>query len=220
MALDINSINRLSLTKKALIIVLIVGIIGSVYFFVFYQKLEETLEQSKVQLDKVLGERASLKAIADDLENYKEQVEKLKIKFTEALQQLPDSKEIDSLLSSINKKGEESGLDFLLFKPLKEVPKEFYAEVPVKIIVKGTYLDVANFFYKISNLKRIINITNISMTKPDDVNGKVSLTTSCVATTFKFLKQSEIEKIKQEQQQAEEGKKVKQPPKKPETSGK
>jgi type IV pilus assembly protein PilO len=192
MAIDINTINRLSVPKKIVLLIFIVGIIGAVYYFVFYTKLEEELVQRKGKLDKVLSERASLKAIADDLENYKEQVEKLRIRFKEALQQLPDSKEIDSLLSSVNKKGEESGLDFLLFKPLPEIPREFYAEVPVKIIVTGTYLDVATFFYRISNLKRIINVTNISMTSPTEINGKISLTTSCVATTFKFLKSSEI----------------------------
>jgi len=197
MALDINTINRMSVAKKAIIVILVTGIIGAAYYFLFYTKLQEKLETKKTELDKVLSERASLKAIADDLENYKEQVEKLRIKFKEALQQLPDSKEIDSLLSNVNKQGEESGLDFLLFKPLPEVPREFYAEVPVKMTVTGTYLDVATFFYKISNLKRIINITNIHMSAPVDVNGKISLTTSCVATTFKFLKTYEINAPKQ-----------------------
>jgi type IV pilus assembly protein PilO len=196
MALDINTINRLSVPKKIIILFVISGIISAVYFFVFYKKLEEKLEKQKGHLDKILSERASLKAIADDLENYKEQVEKLKIRFKEALQQLPDSKEIDSLLSNVNKKGEESGLDFILFKPLPEVSKGFYAEVPVKVVVTGTYLDVATFFYKISNLKRIVNITNITMTNPVEINGKISLNTSCVATTFKFLKQSETEAAK------------------------
>ncbi len=159
-----------------------------------YTKLVEEIGVKNGQYDKVLSERASLKAIADDLENYKEQVEKLQIRFTEALQQLPDSKEIDSLLSNVNKQGEESGLEFLLFKPLSEVPREFYAEVPVKILLKGTYLDVAMFFYKVSKLKRIINITNIIMVEPREVNGKIILNTSCVATTFKFLKSSEMGK--------------------------
>lgn len=193
MALDINSINKLSTPKKAAILIVIVGILCAAYYFMFYTKMVEELARRESEYDKVLSERASLKAIADDLENYKEQVEKLKIKFTEALEQLPDSKEIDTLLSNVNKLGEESGLDFMLFKPLSEVKREFYAEVPVKILVQGTYLDVATFFYKVSRLKRIINVTDIEMTEPKEVSGKMFVTTSCVATTFKFLKPSEME---------------------------
>ena len=193
MAIDINTITRMSTPKKIIMLLLIIGIIGGVYYFSYYKKMEEKLIQKRAELDKLFSERASLKAIADDLENYKEQVEKLKIKFVEALQQLPDSKEIDSLLSNVNKKGEESGLEFLLFKPLPEVSREFYAEVPVKMLVKGTFLDVATFFYKISKLKRIINITNIDMTEPKETEGKIILKTSCIGTTFKFLKTTEME---------------------------
>ena len=80
--------------------------------------------------------------------------------------QLPDKKEIPQLLTTISSLGKESGLNFLLFRPKPEVPKEFYAEIPVEIQVEGSYHEVASFFSRVGNLDRIVNITNVIMEKP------------------------------------------------------
>ena len=66
-----------------------------------------------------------------------------------ALKQLPNKKEIDKLLQDISYHAIESGLVVLLFKPQKEIKKNFYAEIPVDIKLSGTYHDQAIFFDKI-----------------------------------------------------------------------
>jgi len=59
---------------------------------------------------------------------------------------LPDTKEIPDLLSNISSLGREAGLDVVQFKQRPEKFEEFYAEVPVDILVRGTYHQVASFF--------------------------------------------------------------------------
>ncbi len=108
-----------------------------------------------------------------------------------ALTELPNSKEIPSLLTSITTSGKASGLDFLVFKPKPEVVKEFYAEVPVDITVYGSFHSVANFFSTVGNLPRIVNITNVNFTDVKLVNNRIMTKVTCLATTFRFLGKEE-----------------------------
>jgi type IV pilus assembly protein PilO len=101
--------------------------------------------------------------------------------------QLPDKKEIPKLLKTISSVGKEAGLKFQLFRPRTEIPKEFYAEIPVEIKVVGGYHDVAKFFCQVGMLDRIVNITNVVMGNAQEKKGEMELTTSCLATTFRFI---------------------------------
>ena len=68
------------------------------------------------------------------------------------------------------------------------VPKDFYADIPVKITVIGDYHDIALFFESVAKLPRIVNITDIQITKAKKTAGeKILLQTNCVIKTYMFL---------------------------------
>jgi len=91
------------------------------------------------------------------------------------------------VLKTVSELGKESGLEFLLFRPGKQVPKDFYAEVPLELGILGRYHDLAIFFDKVGKLSRIVTIEDINFGKavPSDEGG-MELTVSCRAVTFKF----------------------------------
>ncbi len=188
MAIDVNTLNRLSASKKAAIMLLVVVVISALYYFMFYQNLMEQMEKKKKKHEKVLTERASLQEIEIELKIFMQQVETLEQRLKKALLELPDSKEIDKLLLNINRMGEESGLNFKQFKPLPEKNRKYYAELPVKMEVEGTYQDVNTFFSKISKLDRIINISEIHISDSREKARRMFMKIECKATTFKFVK--------------------------------
>ncbi|WP_370543312.1 type 4a pilus biogenesis protein PilO [Geobacter sp. OR-1] len=134
------------------------------------------------------------KKIADQLPKFKSEYAKLQKDLESALTELPNQKEIPSLLTSITNVGKAAGLDFLLFKPKAEAAKGFYAEVPVDITVSGSFMNVANFFIAVGNLPRIVNIGNVNFAdiKYDKDKGRTNLRVNCLATTFRFLDKKEI----------------------------
>ncbi len=163
-----------------LVFVLLAG--GFVWFAILpsHKRIEE-LSKEKKQLAATL---ARTKRKAMDLEKYREKMEKAEYDFYVAMKQLPDKKEIPSLLAGISNSGKDAGLNFLLFQPSPEVNKQFYAEIPVKITVKGSYHNVGVFFDKVSKLNRIVNIKDITMNS--DANDP-RLNTSCTAVTYRFI---------------------------------
>jgi type IV pilus assembly protein PilO len=73
-----------------------------------------------------------------------------------------------------------------MFKPNGEVPKGFYAELPIQLRLSGTYHDIALFFDKIGKLERIVNVSDIELGAPKKENGQIVLDVTCNATTFQF----------------------------------
>jgi type IV pilus assembly protein PilO len=178
---------KLSTPKKlgilGIIILLIVLVLGQYLLLPAYEKLDAK-DQEYTKLEQDLNEK---KRVAQDPKVFEAKLESVKRDLEIKKAQLPDKKEIPQLLTTISSLGKESGLSFLLFRPKPEVPKEFYAEIPVEIKVEGGYHEVASFFSRVGNLDRIVNITNVIMEKPKDQGGKMILTTSCLATTFMFI---------------------------------
>lgn len=129
--------------------------------------------------------------IANNLPKFKQDYENLKAELEKALTELPNQKEIPSLLTSITSLGKNAGLDFLLFRPKPEEAKEFYAAVPVDITVSGSYYNVANFFAAVANLPRIVNIANVNFSEIKESNGRTLTKVTCLATTFRFLDKKE-----------------------------
>jgi len=87
-------------------------------------------------------------------------------------------------LKGITQLGTDSQLEFRLFSPQKETPKDFYLEIPVSIEVSGSYHNVAMFFEKVGQMERIVNILNVSMTPLKDRS--TTLNTKCDAVTYRF----------------------------------
>ncbi|MEZ5538329.1 MAG: type 4a pilus biogenesis protein PilO [Thiolinea sp.] len=105
---------------------------------------------------------------ASQLEAYEAQLAEMQRSFGNLMQQLPSSTEIPSLIIDISEKGVSNGLEIVLFEPLNEVSKEFYAEKPIKLIALGTYKELATFVSDISGLPRIVTIHNISLNIEDN----------------------------------------------------
>ena len=185
-----EKIEKLSKVQRILIcsgIFLI--IIGSFVYFSYIPKIQ-TQKKLNTEIKKLEDKLIVAKRNARDLKKYQNKIKEAESKFKEVMLSLPEKEEIPSLISSISASGQESGLEFLLFQPIGERPKEFYAEIPVSIQVTGNFHNVVLFFEKVARLSRIVNIQNI---KISGAKGKAKtsadnkLSTSCTAVTYKFV---------------------------------
>ncbi|MBC8317683.1 MAG: type 4a pilus biogenesis protein PilO [Desulfobulbaceae bacterium] len=187
----VDKTSGLSAKHKILICVAAV-IIPAVafYFFVYTAKSEEitklTTKQSKLQ-----QEVRRVEKVASKIEQHRAEMAETKELFTQASSLLPQKQEIPSLLTSISDQGTNSGLDFLSFTPKQEVQREFYAEIPVDIKVRGPYHNVGVFLDKISKLPRIVNVDNITMGGPKQEAGEMMLNTGFKLVTYRFIEPSE-----------------------------
>ena len=166
MAITLDRIVKLSTSKKILILIALMVVILGLYFYLFYIPKSEVLTQKTAEMGKLETQVRELRIIAANIKRFQAEAAKLREELQLAIAQLPTSKEIPALLANISNLGKDSGLETLLFRPTPEVNREFYAEIPVEIKVRGGYHDVALFFDKVGTLPRIVNINGVAM---DDV---------------------------------------------------
>ena len=194
-SLDINDVKHIGtapgIVKGFLIVFLCIIVAVAGYFLVTTPKLEE--------LEKVEKEEASLKAVFDEkaakaanLEAYKQQLDEMRQSFGALLRQLPNKTEIETLLTDISQTGISSGLEIDLFKPEGLIPKDFYAEYPIKLKVTGRYHQFAQFVSGVAALPRIVTLQNINI-EPAEKDGGVKLSMELTAVTYQYLDESELE---------------------------
>jgi type IV pilus assembly protein PilO len=193
---SLEKLSKLPNKQKVALMLLIVIAITAAYFYLLYQPGMKELQQLRDKQTELSNKIRESKSIADNLPRFRKEYEQLKLELQNALTELPDQKEIPSLLTSITSKGKDAGLDFLIFRPKPEVPKDFYSEVPVDISVSGSFFNVANFFVAVGTLPRIVNISNVNVSNIRDTGGRVLMNVNCLATTFRFLDKKEIKNEK------------------------
>jgi type IV pilus assembly protein PilO len=164
------------------------------YFFL-YTRFSFQISDLQQAVETAKGERDKKKALVANLPQLKEQIVLLNGMLNEAIAQLPDQKEIPDLLANISNKARESGLDVLLFRPRAESPQDFYAEIPVDVVVRGEFHNVVGFFDEVGRLNRLVNINNIEMKSPKMNQEQVTVDTATLVTTFRFLDEAERAKI-------------------------
>ncbi len=191
MEMSIETILALDRQKKILILAATLVLISAAYVWIFFLPTQGEIRKLDRKLSKLLNKKAEQEAIAQNLAAFKREYRHLERALQEAMAQLPDKKEIPALLENISNLGRESGLEVALFKPGREKKKDFYAEVPVDIKVLGSYPNLVGFFFKIGNLPRIVNITEMSIKRAKDSGSPFLLDTACKAVTYKFLEESE-----------------------------
>jgi type IV pilus assembly protein PilO len=170
-------------------------LLGFAYWNLSYHPMTTTLGDRHARLEDLETQHAKKTRMVAQLEALRKEVKELDAKLKEAVAQLPDQKEIPDLLSTVSSLGRESGLDILLFRQRPEVIGDFYAEVPVEMAMRGTYAQLDEFFDKVGQLNRIVNVKDISMKSPVVSEGRVVLSTSCTAVTFRFLTEEERARI-------------------------
>jgi type IV pilus assembly protein PilO len=189
-----EKIEKLTRVQRLLICVGVVALlVGPMVYFVFMPKYEE-IKKLTAEYQTLTDQLNTLKLKAREINKYRAEMKEVEARFEIAKKALPENEEIPSLLKSISDSGQESGLEFILFKPERDKEMGFYAEIPVSITVQGRYHSTTNFFDKVSILSRIVNIKDIRMAvvKSNQKNPEsgTNLQVSCTAVTYKFIEQA------------------------------
>jgi type IV pilus assembly protein PilO len=171
------------------------------YFYV-YLPSDDKLAKLAEEVGSVTADRDKKRALSANLPKLQKELQEWDSKLKTAVAQLPDRKEIPDLLSSLSTKAREAGLEILLFRPRAENFQEFYAEIPVDIVVRGGFFNAVTFFDEVGKLNRLVNIDNIDLKNPKLGSEPVVLDISTLATTYRFLDEAERKKVAEEKAKA------------------
>ncbi len=178
-------VGRLTQKQRLLICAGVFLAIGGGYYYLVYSPKVQQLSQLTEDHERVAKNLDVYKARAKALPKWEKEMQAVEQEFNFAMEALPDKREIPAMLTGISQAGSMAGLDFLLFQPTAEVNKEFYKEIPLSMKVEGGYHQMADFFFRIAHMGRIININDLDMVRPQKGEGDIQM--SCTAVTYMFV---------------------------------
>jgi type IV pilus assembly protein PilO len=180
--------------RIASVVLLMAALAGGGYYYFVTPELQTLAEeQAKEPGLKETFESKQRKVAA--LDALKEQLADMERSFGAMLRQLPSRAEIANLLIDISQTRLANSLEEELFQPMGDQPKEFYAVVPNKIVVHGTYHEMGGFVSGVAALPRIVTIEEVEI-KPASESGKGGganqLRMAAVAKTYRYLDENEM----------------------------
>jgi type IV pilus assembly protein PilO len=187
MAAGFERVGKLTRLQRFLICLLTFAVIGGTYYYFIFMPEHKKLQQVTKTLETRSRKLQVVKRQASGLKKWETKMQEVEQEFYVATRALPDKKELPTLLTEVSVAGSNAGLTFMLFQPNPAVNKEFYMEIPLAMKVEGTYLQIADFFFQVSRLNRIVNINKISMKKNKSLSGVINM--SCNAVTYMFVEE-------------------------------
>jgi type IV pilus assembly protein PilO len=161
-----------------------------IYFFV-WQDVRPELQQKESQEQSLRQEFQQKHSRAVNLGVYKQQLKDLQRSFGALLRQLPGKTEVPNLLVDISQTALAAGLQQKLFQPEGEQAQDFYAELPIRMELTGSYHEFGEFVSGIAALPRIVTLHDIAI-KPTSNDGYDDLTLTLTAKTYRYLDQDEM----------------------------
>lgn len=174
----------------AIAVIFLVATIGMAYFLAWKPK--------KPELDNARAEEATLTSTlegkarkAANLDAYVAQLQEMEQSFGAMLRKLPNKTEVPNLLTDISQQGAGSGLDQKLFQPGEQITKDFYAELPIKMRLTGSFHSIGAFVSGIAALPRIVTLHDVSIVPAGKDAPPDTLQLDVTAKTYRYLDEEE-----------------------------
>ncbi len=183
--LDLGNIGEWPMAIKLVLILVLCGLVGAGWYFYDIEGRYQSLQRAENTEKDLRLDFETKQAKAANLEAYRAQLAEMQESFGAMLRQLPNRTEVADLLVDVSQTGLAAGLEFELFQPQAEVPKDFYAELPIRIRVVGNYHEFGEFVSGLAALPRIVTIHDVQIQPRANRPGQLLM--EATARTYRYL---------------------------------
>ncbi|MBI5555270.1 MAG: type 4a pilus biogenesis protein PilO [Elusimicrobia bacterium] len=180
--------DKKSLQQKqvAIMAVVVVAVILFLFKSFMYDQLQGKISAIEVKLKEAKAKLAEANSIADKKEIIDKELTILQHKLAYMSEMLPQKKEIPKFLKTIATRANDHSIRLLTFQPTAIITSEFYNEVPVTVNIRGSFNNLGQFFAKVGNLNRIVNVENVQLTATPGENSKETIGAVFTIKTFTY----------------------------------
>ena len=190
----VDKFNAIPLGHRVLGLVFVFFALAAASYFVLFDPIRVETEQRRAENVELQRKKETLEQLKNNRQEVLAQLEQLKRQLVIAQEKLPKGAEIPSLLQRIHNQAKTAGLEIRKFQRNSDVAKDFYVEIPVDMELSGTFDELANFFYYVSRMTRIVNISSIGLKRSSSgLSADGALGVTARATTFRFKSESEMQ---------------------------
>lgn len=187
--------SEMSFGARLGVMLLVALVIGVGYYYVYLNPQIQANDQVKAKIEEKTRENEQLRQFEPKLADLNRQMAILQQQMEIQKKIVPDDKDADQFIRLLHDTASTAGIEIRRYTAMPVASHEFYSDVPFAIDIDGPYYSVLNFFQRVSELERIVNIDNLQMANTKNgsaakVKGQYkyapgeSVLASCTATTF------------------------------------
>jgi type IV pilus assembly protein PilO len=180
---------------RLLVLLLVAAMIGTAYYFLYYNGKNQENQQLAQKIAEKKAENERLKEFVPKLAQLNRDMAILEQQIEREKKVVPEDKDADQFIRLLHDTAATSGIEIRRYTAMPGSNHEFYSDVPFSIDIDGPYYSVLNFFQRVGELERIVNIENLQLastksTGPAKVKGTYTyapgetIVASCTAITF------------------------------------
>ena len=183
----LQKLTRLKTPIKIAITAGLVAAILGIYGGLFYLDIQDQIKGAQTRQQQLKGEKDNYEKRKREYQAYRTELTQLQQEQRELLKALPKNAEIPTFLSNLQEQAELAGLEIVSLTIEAENPMELYIRIPVRIEVRGSYHTITKFFKNLSELPRIVNVENLSLSvEKADLGTSPRMRARFVAATFRY----------------------------------
>jgi type IV pilus assembly protein PilO len=172
--------------------ILVLG--GLAYYVVFYSDIAGKIETEITRRQQLETDLKQAKTAEVAYQKDLEELARRRERERELNKILPETTEYPAFLASVQSVANMAGVQLSAWTPEAEVKEKYYAKVPMRVEVSGRFHQIAKFFFGIGQNDRIMNMENISISKPTLVDRDIIVSVTGLATAFRALGEDEAAK--------------------------
>jgi type IV pilus assembly protein PilO len=189
-----TSFKQLPYVAQIGIVALVILLTAAGAYFFALEPLAKANQADALTLKSKQAEVAMLTPYKAKLAELIAQTEVLKVQMEAQRQIVPEEKEVPTLITLVQNESAAAGVEIRRYTPKDTAAKEYYVEVPIEVDIDGPFYSVLNFYERLKNLQRIVNVSRLTMGALK--NGKTgvkrsyqwspneTVAASCLLTTF------------------------------------
>lgn len=188
------SFKELPYVAKIGIVALVIILLAVATYFFELEPIAKTNQADALTLKSKQAEIAQLTPYKAKLAELNKETADLKAKMEAQNKLVPEEKDVPSLINLVESQSTAAHVEIRRYTPRDTTTKDYYVEVPVEIDVDGPYYAVTNFYDRLKNMERIVNVSNLTMgalkggkvpaKKSYKWNPNETVAASCLLTTF------------------------------------
>jgi type IV pilus assembly protein PilO len=167
----LEQFDKVPASQKVLLLLLLAAGIFVAFYLLLYSPAEDQIREQQERVDSLTQQRAELQTSQGALEQVRADITELCQRQGSFMEKLPPRAEVPGLLQAIQQQARVSQLSIERFTREDDVPMPNYTQIPVSMEVVGTYDKIADFFYYVGRLERIVNVSDITISMPRGGSG-------------------------------------------------
>lgn len=182
--LSMDNLGTMPLPIKVILCLILYGALVAAGYYYHIKNLQMDLDRVRQQ-EATLKQEYEKKAFqVANLDAYRRQMVEMEESFGALIAQLPSDTEVPGLLEDITNKGLLNGLAISSIDLQPEVSREFYVELPIAIVARGSYHDLGAFVSGMAGLPRIVTLHDFVINASGEDSSALNM--NITAKTYRY----------------------------------